>query len=451
MTAVVRVETDAYEAASRIVGTDVGFALDVAGRRLSGALSGSAGMAGSDATGSNWAEAYDRAAAQLVQTSGAITTACFRLAGLLEQTGFNYVLAESASTLGKYLRSDPDRTAWDGVVSVFPVPPSAAGGTDPEPAGWSLIASLVGYVWPNGHQDRLRAAASAWHEFGLAVRAAAHEMTRANPSLEVQDAPETPDALAACRGLADQLTDLAGAVDELGAACAGYAAHLDAAHAAVRDELESLVDWTIGIEAAGAALSVISLGASEAAAQAAEAARIAAAAARITAVLSRLADLARAAAEYVANLGYRGATVADQLCPLLTARIMVAAVDGAEPLRLATSAAAAADQRLARVAAVQTKLADLDNPKLFDPQTLRGLDLDDLHDALSARWGDGVPSRSGDGWVYEDPVRRGRQVRLMPGYGPGVRPNRITEGPYVVTSQNGRWTKVPLAGNPVLK
>jgi hypothetical protein len=36
------------------------------------------------------------------------------------------------------------------------------------------------------------------------------------------------------------------------------------------------------------------------------------------------------------------------------------------------------------------------------------------------------------------------------GYGEGVRPDPLTAGPYVVVSQNGMVTKVPLARNPTI-
>ena len=117
-------------------------------------------------------------------------------------------------------------------------------------------------------------------------------------------------------------------------------------------------------------------------------------------------------------------------------RIVVAMYDGAEPLRIATSAAVPAEERLARVAAVRARLSHLDDPKRFDPQSLRGVRLDDLHDAMPAGWSRGR-SESGGGWIYSDPHRLGRQIRIMPGYGAGVRRDAIVQGPYAVVSQNG--------------
>lgn len=89
----------------------------------------------------------------------------------------------------------------------------------------------------------------------------------------------------------------------------------------------------------------------------------------------------------------------------------------------------------------------VNDPKLFNPQDLRGMSRKDLEDVLKD-W-PSKPSNSGDGIVYTDPVNKGRQIRLMPGY-PGNRPDPLTHGPYVQVSQNGTKTKIPLEGNPTL-
>ncbi len=85
----------------------------------------------------------------------------------------------------------------------------------------------------------------------------------------------------------------------------------------------------------------------------------------------------------------------------------------------------------------------------FDPASLTG----ETPDAIRARIPDdwvSSPSKSGGGEVFSDPANPGRQIRIMPGYGEGVRPDPLTAGPYAVVSQNGVVTKIPLAGNPTL-
>jgi hypothetical protein len=59
-------------------------------------------------------------------------------------------------------------------------------------------------------------------------------------------------------------------------------------------------------------------------------------------------------------------------------------------------------------------------------------------------------SKSGGGKVYRDPDNFGRQLRTMPGYTAGNRPDPLTHGPYAEVCQNGITIKVPLQGNPTL-
>jgi hypothetical protein len=104
-----------------------------------------------------------------------------------------------------------------------------------------------------------------------------------------------------------------------------------------------------------------------------------------------------------------------------------------------------ATDRRARLARISETIAD---PRLFDPQDLRGMAAEDLRRLLEP-WG-ALRVTDGDGLKYVDPSHRGRQIRIMEGY-PGNRPDPMTHGPYVVVSQNGgKPVKVPLEGNPTL-
>lgn len=88
-------------------------------------------------------------------------------------------------------------------------------------------------------------------------------------------------------------------------------------------------------------------------------------------------------------------------------------------------------------------------PKEFNPEELRGLSPDEIKQRIPDDW-ESRPSKSGGGIVYFDPHNRGRQVRVMPGYPPGSRPDPLTWGPYAEVCQNGRAVKIPLIGNPAL-
>jgi hypothetical protein len=88
-------------------------------------------------------------------------------------------------------------------------------------------------------------------------------------------------------------------------------------------------------------------------------------------------------------------------------------------------------------------------PDAFDPASLTGETPAEVEAQIPPDWVR-TPSKSGGGEVFSDPANPGRQIRIMPGYGAGVRPDPLTAGPYAVVSQNGVVTKVPLAGNPTL-
>jgi hypothetical protein len=88
-------------------------------------------------------------------------------------------------------------------------------------------------------------------------------------------------------------------------------------------------------------------------------------------------------------------------------------------------------------------------PKDFDPEDLHGSTPDEVRQRIPDDWVT-RPSANGGGTVFSDPNNRGRQIRVMPGYPPGSRPDPLTWGPYVEVSQNGRTLKLPLAGNPTL-
>ncbi len=95
------------------------------------------------------------------------------------------------------------------------------------------------------------------------------------------------------------------------------------------------------------------------------------------------------------------------------------------------------------------ELPGIRDPGAFDPQSVRGLSADEIERGVPGHWA-AAESKSGGGKVYRDPDNFGRQLRTMPGYTAGNRPDPLTHGPYAEVCQNGITTKVPLEGNPTL-
>jgi hypothetical protein len=189
-----------------------------------------------------------------------------------------------------------------------------------------LISGLVGYVWPNGHQDRLRRAAAAWAASATALRAGADETVSAAGLAIADGLPEAPDIWQVCQSTAARLSELADLHCALGGSCEGLAQHLDEVHSAVEHELTGLIEWTAGIEFTGALLSIVTFGIAEAPTQAVEAARAGATAARVAALIERFTVAARTLTAPLASVAERAGAVSARLRGLLEARLTQAAV-----------------------------------------------------------------------------------------------------------------------------
>jgi hypothetical protein len=322
------VEPDTYDAASKVFGQEITGELTTTFTGLDHELSSTAAMAGTDPGGSKWAASYDQAATATFDAMTTANDACFQLAAMLEMTGFNHGMAESHSDPTGQAPTPPDTTSYlpPGNSVSYEPPPSAAGGSGSPPDGWGLIQHLVGYVWPNGHQDKLRTAARAWSSAAGTLDIATGYVPEAVQAIDSQQSPEVADAVTVCQAMGQHIDDIAACCRSLSSACSDFAGHIDQAHSDVKHELVSLLEWSAGIEAGGAVLAVFSLGASEAAAQAAEAARIAATATRVGAIIGRLVDIAGTIAETIGNIVSKITEVAAKLRVILGARLSKAAV-----------------------------------------------------------------------------------------------------------------------------
>lgn len=282
--------------------------------KLAGALSGSSGMAGSDNAGVAWGHSYDDAARAALSAAANAVNGAGQVSLLLHASGANHANADATSTIGGGDGSLPPAPA--PVKASSPNVPSAAGGSGSGPPGWSLVAHLVGYAWPNGHQDRLHAAQAAWSAAAAGLRAAAGPVSAGVAQVQSQQSPEVPAAVAACGQVGSSLTELASVCTDVGQSCGEYAAHLDHAHHEILSELKTLLIETAAIEVGGAVLAFFTAGIDEIAAQAAVAARIAKAAAKIRSIIEALIEAARVVATALGRVAPRAAEVAKDLEPL---------------------------------------------------------------------------------------------------------------------------------------
>ena len=320
MAPAITVDPDQIEDAADVFGSQV--ATDVYSASATLAFGMAGGLAGNDAAGNAWSSSYDRAVTTVMGATADVVNGSYKLASMLLITGDNHRRADlysRTSSAGAPVSCLP-RLYVDDFVSPFDVPASG-GAHGREPTGWSLIQNAVGYAWPGGHQDSLRASARAWGAAAGAVDQAGWQIPGATAELILNESPEIGTAYVVSRSMGDHLTTLAGAYVGLQVACNDYADYLDRAHRDAEHELNSLIEWTVGIEAAGVLASAITFGGAEVAAQAVEAGRIAATAVRIGDIIRSLIAAVDVATQAVAGVVTQVADVSRVLKGLLGARL----------------------------------------------------------------------------------------------------------------------------------
>lgn len=334
-----------YDAASKVFGDKIYNQLYRAGTDLEGGLAGSGAMAGSDPAGMQWAASYEEAARTVHAVLIDLETACLKIAVMLQQTGFNHGMAEAASDPTKSAPTPADPAVYLPGKRAVPDLPSAKGGSTNPPAGWWLVEHTVGYVWPNGHPDRLRAAATAWSTCADAVQGASYHVPEAAQAILDQQSPEVQDAFTVCSSMSEHIEDTASACREVAKACSDFADGIDKAHHDVEDELVSLLEWTAAIEAGGVIAGIFTAGIGEGAAQAAEAARVAATASRIAKIIQTVVDLAGTLARATESVFNTIGKVAQRLLRIERAEVSEATVQAASkaPELAQTTEAAAVD------------------------------------------------------------------------------------------------------------
>jgi hypothetical protein len=334
-TALIQLETEDFAAASRSLYADVADPCTTAATRLIDTLQECGGMAGDDSGGRDWATAYDRAAAATLRAAQDAINACYQVSSMFAQTARNYEAADSASTAGvrHAIAAATSALPDDCTIGLALRVPSAAGGSGGGPTGWGLIDDAVGYVWPNGHQDRLHRAASAWRSCGDRLWSLSEYAAVAAVPAMGHHLPEFDDMTTVCDGLYMHIREVASAQFALADACGELAHHLDVVHSEVEHELVSLVEWSAAIQATGFVASVFSFGTAEAPTQAAQAGRIAKTAARVGQLIEKFTAMARTVAQSINAVAERAEAVAARVRVVLNAKVTAAAVTVAGRLR----------------------------------------------------------------------------------------------------------------------
>ncbi|ORB46683.1 hypothetical protein BST40_17790 [Mycobacterium persicum] len=214
---------------------------------LTGALAGSAGMAGDDPAGEQFGRAYDETAATVLQAMAVTRNGLCNLGDGVRMTAHNYSLAEAMSDVAGRAAPLPVPQPMSCVAASSA--PSAIGKGDSAPAGWGWVAPYIGMIWPNGDSGKLRAAAAAWRNAGTQFAVAEiHAAAGPMNAIRAQQLPEAgliegafSDAYSSATAIVGQCQTIATGLDK-------YAAKIDAVHAAILDLLSRICDPLTGIK-----------------------------------------------------------------------------------------------------------------------------------------------------------------------------------------------------------
>ncbi|WP_028637498.1 WXG100-like domain-containing protein [Nocardioides sp. URHA0032] len=393
---------------------------------LSAALAGYAAMAGDSSSSADFAETYDAAAADGLAALADLADSFAGLGRLTHGSHQNHRAAEGLAGL--------DDVAYTGVRPT--APPSSLGGDPsglPDTLNW-LLDHVEAFIWPDADVDRLRTAGATWRGAAGGLAALVDHCDLVVSALGEEHSPEIPLALDAVRTLKGGICDLAEQYVAIAGACEQYADQVEQQRAAMLDFLFDLLRDSLIIEGIGIGLSFVTAGGTAAGATAINIARVGAEMPRILQFVEAVRTAAAAAAAVMRSAGeivLRARSTFGRFAGLVLA-------SDARALTMSTADL----ERLRRVGLT------FRDQRMFDPHSLRGLSRHDLTQLLSP-W-DVRPAKRGEGLVFTDPIRNGRQIRLMDGY-PGNRPDPITHGPYAVVSQNSdKPIKIALEGNPTL-
>jgi hypothetical protein len=321
---------------------------------LAGVLSSSAGMAGTDAGAHAWASKYDPLSTALMDASATVVQGAGQCYSLLYATGVNHLNADGQSAVNN--ETVLELPPMEAPPFQKPAVPSAEGGHGDVPEWWHTISAYVeGELWPNGHQDKLRAAADAWTSAARKLRTSAQLVNGGTSSLGAiaplmdQKSPEFPNIIKNCTMVRDQMTGVADGLGEAAKACSTYAQAIDDAHSKIIHEMVVLGATVAVTEIVAAVLIPFTVGISEAVSKVVDVSRLVATGARIASIIREFrlaAELSSLPAVSAAGAAVRSLS---ELGPLLAARPTIfaaetagrgGAIEGAEAAGLSNASVA---------------------------------------------------------------------------------------------------------------
>ncbi|MFE3113738.1 restriction endonuclease fold toxin-2 domain-containing protein [Kitasatospora indigofera] len=264
-------------------------------RGLVGSLDDAGGMAGDDDTGHAFAKKYDPAAKAYVAALGRTVAQLGGTANGLYTMALNYIRTE-ADVAASFMQpqqlpaaADPECEQETKNVQI----PTAVGHTN-----W-FVRDIIAEFWPQGDPAKLRQAAKDWKRVGELVSRLGAEGDRLALEVTASSSSQAVDSFLAnwravhdgCVTSGPVLNTLVSTAHQMSLACDAYADGIED----LRDTLENLALLAGGVAVVGVALTVFTLGISDAAAAGGEvaiAAEAGAAALALTAEIEASAEIA---------------------------------------------------------------------------------------------------------------------------------------------------------------
>ncbi len=261
-------------------------------------------MAGSDEAAAEWSTSYDAQIKSLLAAAALLGNATDALGFRVHQGGVNHEVAEN-HVAGK---PDPSPPSYkDGSKCLYNDPPTALGDNGPGLQGLVELINEIGMPVPNGHVDRLTAAAAALKSFGQSVRAT---FTPINLIKNMgvghfieSGLAEGADIIARVEELTAAATGIANDADHLATKISEFAQEVSKVRSDILEEIEIAAITEVAFIIVASIFAAPTGGVSAAGGAAAVAARTALAASKIRTLIVQAATKIRILRPSVANVG----------------------------------------------------------------------------------------------------------------------------------------------------
>lgn len=347
---VLRIDTDRYVEAAGLAAS--------AGHRVTDAVAGAstalmrtAGMAGWDAMGAEWAAAYDPAAREVLAAGQELALAASDSSRALTLAAGNYIAAEHVASMGLSALIVPLMPSAVLEAGAPFIPSASEPNPRWPPLHWDIIAGIAGVMWPAGDPELLQSAGTSWSRFADEIEVGiAGPAAHARDTLEGLLAEDLTLFLERSAAVHESGQLIAQASRDVAAGCAALAEAVAQAHQELFDETQSFAVECVALMAVGTALSFVTLGGSAAITALVGAARTAQMVARVHQVVTRLTVIGRTVSVVAMRLPGAGRLTAGLQTLARTPVTLQAAATSVRRGFAAASAAASTSGGLVRLA-----------------------------------------------------------------------------------------------------